>query len=94
MPFSSYMGEDTLKKYRRFWEQLLCYMYRMQEEEAFEADKPGYQLTMTQQNAFNALVAAVDDLTDRTDGTEGMEGMEMESIGRQGSQESIGRQGS
>src|SRR5277367_6555500 len=67
MPFSSYMGDDTLKKYRGFWEQLLCYMYRMQEDEAFEADKPGYQLTRTQQNAFKALVAAVDDLTDKVD---------------------------
>ena len=65
MPFSSAMGEDTLKKYRGFWEQLLCYMYRMQEDEQFEADRPGYQLTRPQQNAFNALVAAVDDLTDR-----------------------------
>ena len=42
MPFSSFIGEDTLKKYRGFWEQLLCYMYRMQEDEQFEADKPGY----------------------------------------------------
>ena len=29
MPFSSDMGDDTLKKYRGFWEQLLCYMYWM-----------------------------------------------------------------
>ena len=27
MPFSSFMGEDTLKKYHGFWEQLLCYLY-------------------------------------------------------------------
>jgi hypothetical protein len=42
MPFSSDMGDDILKKYCGFWEQLLCYMYRMQEEEVFEADKLGY----------------------------------------------------
>jgi hypothetical protein len=42
MPFSSFIGEDTLKKYRGFWEQLLCYMYRIQEDKQFEADKPGY----------------------------------------------------
>jgi hypothetical protein len=33
MPFSSFMGNDTLTKYRRYWEQLLCYIYRMQEDE-------------------------------------------------------------
>src|SRR5277367_4736424 len=38
MPFNSAMGEDTLKKYYRFWEQLLCYIYRMQEDEQFEVD--------------------------------------------------------
>jgi Orsellinic acid/F9775 biosynthesis cluster protein D len=27
MPFSSFIGEDTLKKYHGFWEQLLCYLY-------------------------------------------------------------------
>jgi hypothetical protein len=29
MPFNSSMGKDTLKKYRGFWEQLLCYIYQM-----------------------------------------------------------------
>lgn len=29
MPFSSAMGEDTMKKYRGFWEQVLCYLYQM-----------------------------------------------------------------
>jgi hypothetical protein len=67
MPFSSAIGEDTLKKYRGFWEQLLCYMYRMQEDEQFEADRPGYQLTRAQQNAFNALVVAVDEMTDQVE---------------------------
>ena len=65
MPFSSFMGEDTLKKYRGFWEQLLCYTYRMQEDKQFEADKPGYQLTKAQQDAFNALVAVVDKITNK-----------------------------
>jgi hypothetical protein len=40
-------------------------MYRMQEDEQFEADKPGYQLTMAHQNALIALVEAVDEMTDR-----------------------------
>ena len=65
MPFSSYIGEDTLKKYRGFWEQLLCYLYRMQEDEQFKADKPGYQLTQAQHDAFDALVRAADEMTDR-----------------------------
>ena len=65
MPFSSSMGEDTLKKYRGFWEQLLCYTYRMQEDERFQEARPSYQLTRPQQNAFNALVRAADDITDR-----------------------------
>ena len=65
MPFSSYMGEDTLKKYRGFWEQLLCYLYRMQEDKQFQDNKPGYQLTRAQQDAFNALVEAVDEMTDK-----------------------------
>ena len=67
MPFSSAMGEDTLKKYRGFWEQLLCYIYHMQEDEQFEADRPSYQLTKAQQNAFNALVVAVDEMIDQVE---------------------------
>jgi len=70
MPFSSYMGEDTLKKYRGFWEQLLCYMYQMQEDEQFEEARPGYQLTQAQQDAFNALVVAVDEMTDQAEDEE------------------------
>jgi hypothetical protein len=35
------MDEDTLKKYYEYWEQLLCCIYRMQDEQ-FEADKLGY----------------------------------------------------
>jgi hypothetical protein len=60
MPFSSSIGEDTLKKYREFWEQLLCYMYRMQEDKQFEEVRPSYRLTRPQQDAFKALVAAVE----------------------------------
>ena len=73
MPFSSFMGEDTLKKYRGFWEQLLCYLYRMQEDEQFQDDKPGYQLTQPQEDAFNALVRAVDEITDRMEEAEQLE---------------------
>jgi len=65
MPFSSSMGEDTLKKYRGFWEQLLCYTYRMQEDKQFQEARPGYKLTRPQQNAWKALVRAADDITDR-----------------------------
>jgi hypothetical protein len=78
MPFSSDIGDDTLKKYHGFWEQLLYYTYRMQEDERFEADKLGYQLTRIQQDAFKALVAAADEMTDR-----------MEEVGRAGSQERL-----
>src|SRR5277367_1530952 len=85
MPFSSLMGEDTLKKYRGFWEQLLCYLYRMQEDEAFETDRPGYQLTRAQQDAFNALVIAVDEMTDRMEERQSQErdSQERESQGTQ-----------
>ena len=65
MPFSSAMGEDTIKKYRGFWEQVLYYLYQMQEDDQFEADKLGYQLTKAQQDAFKALVAAADEITNR-----------------------------
>jgi hypothetical protein len=65
MPFSSFIGEDTLKKYRGFWEQLLCYMCRIEEEEEFEEVRPGYRLTQAQQDAFDQLVGAVDEMTDR-----------------------------
>ena len=65
MPFNSAIGEDTLKKYCRFWEQLLCYIYRMQEDEQFKTDRLGYQLTKAQENAFKALVAAADEITDK-----------------------------
>lgn len=70
MPFSSAMGEDTMKKYRGFWEQLLCYLYRMQEDEQFEEVRPSYQLTQPQQDAFNALVAAADEITDQAEDKE------------------------
>jgi hypothetical protein len=50
----------------------------MQEDKRFEADKLGYQLTRTQQDAFKALVAAADEMMDR-----------MEEVGRAGSQESL-----
>src|SRR5271170_4324576 len=83
MPFSSAMGEDTMKKYRGFWEQLLCYIYRMQEDEQFEEVRPSYQLTQTQKDAFDALVRAADDITDA-----------MEEAGRPGNRESQGSQGS
>jgi len=73
MPFSSLMGEDTLKKYRGFWEQLLCYTYRMQEDEQFEEVRPSYQLTRPQQNAWNALVRAADDITDQMEEQQGQE---------------------
>jgi hypothetical protein len=89
MPFSSSMGEDTLKKYRGFWEQLLCYMYRMQEDEQFQEARPSYQLTRPQQNAWNALVRAADDITDRM---EEPESRERESQEREGSWESQERQ--
>ena len=74
MPFNSSIGEDTLKKYRGFWEQLLCYIYRMQEDEEFEEVRLGYQLTRPQQDAFDALVRAVDDTTDRMEEAGGVEG--------------------
>jgi hypothetical protein len=48
-------------------------MYRMQEDEQFEADKPGYQLTMAQQNALTALVEAADEMTDRINKLERLE---------------------
>lgn len=67
MPFSSFMGDDTLTKYRGYWEQLLCYVYRMQEEEEFEEVRPGYQLSRVQQDAFQTLVAAADEMTDQDD---------------------------
>ena len=70
MLFSSAIGEDTLKKYYRFWEQLLCYIYRMQEDEQFEEVRPSYQLTQAQQDAFNALVRAADNITDRIEATD------------------------
>ena len=64
------MGEDTLKKYRGFWEQLLCYTYQMQEDERFQEARPSYQLTQPQQNAFNALVRAADDIIDSMEATD------------------------
>jgi hypothetical protein len=67
MPYSSFMGDDTKVKYRGYWAQLLCYLYRMQEEEAFADVRPSYRLTRVQQDAFDALVAAADEMTDRVE---------------------------
>jgi hypothetical protein len=89
MPFSSSIGEDTLKKYRGFWEQLLCYTYRMQEDERFQEARPSYQLTRPQQNAFNALVRAADDITDSM---EAADDRTEEADNRTESPESIRRQ--
>jgi hypothetical protein len=78
MLFSSAMDKDTKKKYCRFWEQVLCYIYQIQKNESYTEDKPGYQFTRTQKSVFNALVTAVDDLTDRTDRTDRTERTEKE----------------
>jgi len=42
MPFSSAIGKDTMKKYRGFWEQLLCYIYCMQEDKQFKEVRLSY----------------------------------------------------
>jgi Orsellinic acid/F9775 biosynthesis cluster protein D len=67
MPFSSYMGEDTKPKYRGYWEQVLCFMYRTSELAKFEEDKPGYQLTRDQEAAFDDLIEAIEGLTEQED---------------------------
>jgi hypothetical protein len=64
MPFNSSIDEDTLKKYRGFWEQL-CYIYYMQEDEQFEEARLSSRLTRLQQDAFYALVRAADDMTEK-----------------------------
>ena len=63
--FSSFISKDILKKYCRFWEQLLYYIYYIQKNKQFKVDRPGYQLTKAQENAFKTLVAAADEMTDR-----------------------------
>ena len=36
----------------------------MQKDEQFQDDKPGHQLTQSQQDVFDALVRAVDEMID------------------------------
>ena len=67
MPFSSFIGKDTLKKYCGVWEQLLYYIYYMQKDNRFEEAKPSYQFTYQQEDAFSVLVRVVDDIGDKTE---------------------------
>jgi superfamily II DNA helicase RecQ len=64
MPFHSAMGDDTLKKYSGFWIQLLCYLYRTQEDEEFR-DRPDYTMTSEQEGAYDELVEEAQRLVER-----------------------------
>ena len=62
-------------------------MYQMQEDEAFETDKLGYQLTQPQQDAFKALVVVVDEIIDQVDKLESQEREESQESQERESQE-------
>jgi hypothetical protein len=62
---------------------LLCYIYRIQEEEEFEEVRLGYRLTRVQQDAFDVLVAAADEMTDRVDKRERLESQEGSPLNQQ-----------
>lgn len=66
-------------------------MYRMQEDEQFEADKPGYQLTMAQQNALTALVEAADEMTDRINKLERLESGGENTLCQQGNDTALAK---
>ena len=49
-PFDSWMDIDTVKRYTRVWKQLLCYIFRAEDEEVDK--RPAYKLTGRQQIAI------------------------------------------
>lgn len=53
-PFDGVMEPETVKKYQEVWRQMLCYMYRTSDWD--DEDRPPYELTMAQGNAFDAWV--------------------------------------
>lgn len=60
-PFDSQMDAETWIRYKGIWKKSLCYLFRTQTDWEPE-DRPEYELTTLQENAFDALVEAVEGL--------------------------------
>jgi len=59
-PFDGVMEEGTGKKYKEVWRQILCYLFRTQDWP--DQDRPEYELTEKQGDAFDELVQVVKEL--------------------------------
>jgi superfamily II DNA helicase RecQ/uncharacterized C2H2 Zn-finger protein len=59
-PFDGVMEEGTAKKYKEVWRQILCYLFRTQDWP--DDERPEYELTDGQGDAFDELVQAVEEL--------------------------------
>jgi hypothetical protein len=59
-PFDSQMEPGTFQTYKGVWRQILCYLYRTQDWA--DEDRPAYQLTHEQGEAFDTLVTGVTEL--------------------------------
>jgi RecQ family ATP-dependent DNA helicase len=59
-PFDGWMEDETAKKYKTVWRQILCYLFRTQDWA--DEERPTYELTEEQGDAFDTLVEAVEEL--------------------------------
>lgn len=64
-PFDGEMEPETVKKYQEVWRQLLCYMYRTSDWD--DQDRPPYELTVDQGNAFDTWVKELEQAIESTD---------------------------
>jgi superfamily II DNA helicase RecQ len=58
-PFDGVMEEGTAKKYKEVWRQILCYLFRTQDWP--DEERPEYELTDGQGDAFDELVQAIEE---------------------------------
>jgi superfamily II DNA helicase RecQ len=59
-PFDGVMEEGTVQKYKEVWRQIICYLFRTQDWP--DEERPAYELTEKQGDAFDELVQAVEGL--------------------------------
>jgi hypothetical protein len=53
MPYDSWMDTTTVRLYTQVWRQILCYIFRAEDEEP--ADRPAYKLTQRQEVGIQVL---------------------------------------
>ena len=85
MPFDSWMGINTVRKYTHVWRQVLCYIFRA--EDAEPEKRPAYKLTRWQQTTIASVRSIIQEFQEwkedqPKDDDEGESDEEIEFMGR------------